>query len=230
MKKQIVSGVVAVLLLLAVSGAARAESGTEVSVGLKTWMNEWNRDVQGGVSAKASSIWMVGPAVEVEFANHLFTEASYMVSASNYKFDVEGVTTEVDRKDIDLAVGYQINHKVGVFLGYRNSAFKEKDTDIKETVFGPLAGVRGAFPVNEKLSLVGKLTYLHTKLKIEEPELVSTDGAPGWIAEAGVKYAFAKHVAGVLGYKYETTKATKADGAEITDTFSGFTLDMTYTF
>jgi len=229
--KRIVSGVAVVLMLVCMSGAARAEEhkaeGTEIVAGVKTWMNTWKREEPGKEGKTSNSIVLAGPAIEAEFHNHVFAEASYMMSMSDYKVEDAGTTAEISRNDLDLAVGYQINHNVGAFLGYRNSAFKEKETGAKETLSGPLLGVRGSVPVNEALSVFGKATYLVTKLKVEDAVSSTTENAPGWIAEVGVKYEFIKHLSGALGYKYETTKTKDTS---ITDTFTGFTLDVMYTF
>lgn len=229
--KRIIGGVAVVLLLLSLSGAARAEEheteGTEIVAGVKTWTNTWKRDIPGTEGFKSNTVMLIGPAIEAEFANHVFIEASYLMSASRYKSDDTTVTEEFSRNDLDLAVGYQFNHNVGAFLGYRISAFKEKETGNKETSSGMLLGVRGSVPVMEALSVVGKVTYLDTKMKVEDAAGSTSEKAPGYVAAIGVKYEFVKHLAGTLGYQYETTKTKDTS---VKDTFTGFTLDVMYTF
>jgi opacity protein-like surface antigen len=228
--KRIVSGIAVVLMLVCMSGAARAEEekaeGTGITAGIKTWMNTWKREMNGE-TIKSNSIVLVGPAVEVEFPQHIFAEASYVVSMSDYKVEDAGVSEEFSRKDLDLAVGYQFNHQVGAFFGYRSSELKEKESGEKETVSGPLLGVRGSVPVNEALSVFGKATYLITKLKAEDAGASTSENAPGFIVEAGVKYEFITHLDGALGYKYETTKTKDTS---VKDTFTGFTLEVAYMF
>lgn len=221
----------AVVLLVVGSGTARAEEakeskeGTEVEVGIKAWMNKMKRDAPTAPESFTSdSTILVGPVVEAKFPNNIFVEASYLFSASNYKADVGGTNVEFDRADIDLAVGYMITHQFGAFAGYRNSALKDKETGDKETSYGPIVGVLGTVPVSEPLSIYGKLTYLFTKLK---SDIDPTQDAPGWIAEIGVKYEFAKEISANLGYQYETTKTKDTD---VKDTFAGFTLGAMYAF
>ncbi len=219
--KRIVSGVAVVVMLLVMGGVVRAEEGaesTEISAGVKTWINSWKNKAPDA-SRTANSI-LIGPAIEAEFSNHIFVEASYMTSVSDYKLSE---TEKLNRNDFDLAAGYMFNHNVGAFAGYRNSAFKEKETGAKETLSGPLVGVRGSVPLNEAFSLFGKATYLNTTMKTD----TDSEASPGWIAEAGVKYAFCKCFSASLGYKYETTKGKDS---HIDDTFSGATLDVMYTF
>ena len=236
--KRFLSVVVAAAVLGCMGSVARAEeegaaegSRPEIVVGLKTWMNKMKREA-AGESITSNNILLVGPAVEVECSKtHMFAEASYMVSASDYKVSVTEfdpalgsdvvVDKKISRRDIDLAVGYQFNHNVGAFVGYRDSELKEEG--MKETSSGALIGVRGSVPVNEELSVFGKASYLFTRTKSD----LGTEDAPGWIAQLGVKYAFTKQIAAALGYQLETTKTKDTD---VKDTFSGATLDVAYTF
>lgn len=226
--KRIISGIAAVLLLVVMSGAARAEEekvgGTVLKAGIETWMNSWKREAPGTESMKSNTILLIGPSVEAEFHERFFVEASYLLSAADYKFTEAGVTTEVDRGDLDLALGANLNPYIGAVIGYRNSAFKEKETGAKESSYGLFYSVRGSAPLNEALSLYGTLTYLSTRFKAEGE---AREDAPGWIAEAGIKYAFTRELAGDLGYKYETTKGKDSS---IKDTFSGVTLGVLYAF
>lgn len=215
------------LLLLTMSGAVRAEEGGGVTVGVKTWYNNWKREAASIGSETSSYVLLIGPAIEKEFPNHLFVEGSYLMAASDYKF-TEGdyIERKFDRSDLELAIGYQFTENIGLFAGYRDSRFKEKTTEVKESMTGPLAGIRASAPLDEALSLYGKLTYLATTFKSSE-EGLGSEKAPGWVAEAGARYAFTREFAGSIGYKYEKTETKES---EIKDTFTGVTLDVMYTF
>ncbi len=225
--KRIVSAVAAALLFLTMSAGVWAEEGksegVEVTAGVKAWMNQWKSKDSAGTTRTSNNIILIGPAVEVEFPINVFVEASYLTSLSDYTVSEAGTDIKFSRNDIDLAVGYLFNHNVGAFVGYRSSEIKEKDLGTKDTLSGSLIGVRGSVSVAEALSIYGKATYQFTTLKTD----VGSEQAPGWIAEAGIKYAFTKEFAGALGYKYETTKGKDS---QVEDTFSGATLDVTYTF
>ncbi len=229
--KRIVSTVLAGVMVAALGGVAMAEEGpaegTEITVGVKSWVNDWKHEVPEEGSTKSDNILLVGPAVEVEFANHFFAEASYLFSTSDYTLDEEGFDANFDRKDLDLAVGYSFCKNFGAFVGYRDSSFEMSNFDAEETSYGPLLGVQGSVAVNEALSVYAKGTYLITRLKAEEDGHSVTEDAPGWIAEVGVKYAFTKHIGADLGYKYEWTEG---DDSDIEDTFQGVTLGVFYTF
>jgi hypothetical protein len=90
----IARGFVAILLLLSMSGTARAEEGARTAAGLKIWMNRWKSEKPDSGSSTSSIGALVGWAAEAEFSNGVFLEASYLVSSSDYKFDQTNVTTE----------------------------------------------------------------------------------------------------------------------------------------
>ncbi len=223
----IARGFVAILLLLSMSGTARAEEGAKTAAGLKIWMNRWKSEQPGSEGRTSGISTLVGWAAEAEFSNDVFVEASYLVSVSDYTFDHADVTTEVERSDVDMAVGYQFIHNVGVFAGYRSSQFSEKITKNKETVHGPLIGVRGSVPLNNALSFFGELTWLPRSTKATFAATDEKETALGWFSRAGVKYVFTREVTGALGYQYETTKGKNT---KVKDTFAGATLDMMYSF
>jgi hypothetical protein len=226
MKKQVLYGIV-VLLLLNTGGVARAaeeKGGVEVTAALKSWVNDWKREIPGTGSKTSDNIVLIGPAVEVEFHNGPVIEASYLMSASDYKFTEAGVTSSVDRQDLDLAIGKWLNHYVGFFLGYRNSSFKDKETKAKDYSYGLFYNLRGSVPLIGKSSLYANLTWLSTRFKAEgQPR----EEAPGWIAEIGGRTPFTEQLSMNLGYKWETTKGKNT---QVKDTFTGMTLDLVYTF
>ncbi len=219
-----IMGVVVVALLLATGSRAAAaeESTVEVKAGIKAWMNQWKRDTPGAESKKSKDSYLVGAFIEgVE--NNVFMEAAYAVSMPDYKISEAGGDTTISRADLDLAVGYELGKYFGIFVGYRNSEFKEKDTSAKETSSGPLAGLRANVPIAASFYLSGQASYLFTRLKTD----AGTESAPGWVGELGLTYDFSKQLAGSIGYKYETTKGKNTS---VKDTFSGLTAGVTYLF
>lgn len=218
---------VAILILLSMAGTASAEEGTRTAAGLKIWMNRWKSEGPGSQSGTSGIGALIGWAAEAEFSNGVFVEASYLVSVSDYSFEHSDVTTDVERNDVDVVAGYQFNRNVGVFTGYRSSQFWEKMTKNKETVHGPLIGVRGSVPLNNALSLFGELTFLPWSTKATFAATNEKETALGWFSKAGVKYVFTSEITGALGYLYETTKG---EDSKVKDTFAGLTLDMMYSF
>ncbi len=209
------------------AGTASAEEGTRTAAGLKIWMNRWKSEGPGSQSGTSGIGALIGWAAEAEFSNGVFVEASYLVSVSDYSFEHSDVTTDVERNDVDVVAGYQFNRNVGVFTGYRSSQFWEKMTKNKETVHGPLIGVRGSVPLNNALSLFGELTCLPWSTKATFAATNEKETALGWFSRAGVNYVFTREITGALGYQYETTKG---EDTKVKDTFAGATLDMMYSF
>jgi opacity protein-like surface antigen len=244
--KRVLVGAMVVLLLVGVSGAVRAEEhgaahseeGVEVEVGLKAWFNKWKQGASVGDGDKSKCARLFGPAMEVKFPDHIFVEASYLRSLNDYRFNGSGGQVKLDRQDMDLAVGYAITPMVSVLAGYKESVFNGKGilnaggfaidmSGLKETVSGPLVGVRGSYALNEKTSILGGLNYLLTRLKEQGAFGGISENSPGWITEMGAQYEFAKQMSAELGYKYETNKWKDS---KTRDTFSGFTLAVKYAF
>jgi hypothetical protein len=217
--KRILIGVAAALLLIAANGAAFAQEGAEVEVGVKFWFNDWTHDVPGLPSTTSDTTTLFGPTIEVKFPNQVFVEGSYLASTSDYSFP-DG--THFDRQDLEVSIGYMVVPEFGVLAGYKNSDFKESLTGEKDTVYGPLIGIIGIAQVDPYLSFYGKFDYLFTKFKATGGGLPAfEEGSPGWIFEFGVKFAFTREFLGTIGYKYETNKG---NDSSVQDSFSGLTL------
>ena len=225
--KHIASGVVALLFLLSASGPAHAQEVVEASTGFKTWINSWKSEQPGPESMKSSTIALVGWAAEVEFSSSVFADASYLMSASDYRFDQGAGTADVKHQNYILAIGYRFKHRVDVFTGFKNSQFWERLAKSKTTVSGPLLGVQGTAPLNDAYSLFVKLTYFPLSTKKTAAEAGEKETARGRSAEAGVRYAFTKRTFGALGYRYETIEGTKT---RVEDTFAGPTIDVMFYF
>ncbi len=214
-------GVVATLLLVAGMGEARAEEGPGVQVGVKMWYNDWSQDRPGFGSITSDYTTLLGPAIEAKFENQVFIEASYLISTADYHFSDQISAADVERQDLDVAVGYLIIPEFGVLLGYKNTTFKERTTGIEDTLYGPGLGVNTNLPLNEDLSFYGRLDFLFTRFEQNDAGVVFREDSPGWMFEFGLKYAFTRSFFGSLGYKYETNEGNDTN---VRDTFSGVTL------
>ncbi len=213
--KRIIIGVAAALLLIAGSGAASAQEGTGVEVGLKMWINDWTVDAPGAPSITSDTTVLLGPAIAVRFPNYVFLEASYLFSTADYDFPDTG--QKVERQDFDAAIGYMIIPGFGVLAGYKNSWFKERDTGSTSTLSGPVIGIIGIAQAAPDLSFYGRLDYLFTTF--DGPTI--REDSPGWMFEFGVKYAFTREFSGSIGFKYQTDEGNDTN---VRDTFSGLTL------
>jgi len=217
MKKSVTGVAVALMLIIAVSGAAYAADGVEFSAGAKIWAHTLKSEI-GNESETSDTAILIGPVVGAKFSNNIFIDASFLTTVTKYKFDAGD---ETSRTDIDLAVGYSFIPNLGVYVGYRNSEFSDGG-DL--TISGPLFGVRGSAPISDAFSVYGNLAYLMFE---NEYEGGSSEDAPGFSIEAGLKYAFMKNLEGGIGYRWDQT-----EGDDYNDklTFSGVTLDLMYKF
>lgn len=216
--KRILLGVISVLLLVAGSGTARAGEDKGVEAGFKMWINDWTHDVPGAGSITSDTTVLFGPALEVKLPNHVFVEASYLFSLSDYTFLSDMIYND-ERQDADVSIGYQIVPEFRVMAGYKKSSFKEKETGIKDTVYGPLIGMIGIAPLSYNAAFYGKLDYLFTRFKQQGGGLDGfEEDSPGWTLELGCKFDFTRVFSGTFGYKYETNTGSNSD---IQDSFSG---------
>ncbi len=223
--KHILMGVIVAMLVLG-SGAARAEAGKGVEAGVRMWINDWTHDVPGVGSITSDSTVLFGPVIKVKFPNHVFVDASYLFSVSDYTFSSDIIYND-DRQDADVAIGYLIVPEFGVMAGYKNTSFKEKETGIKDTVYGPTVGMIGIAPMYYNAAFYGKLDYLFTRFKQQDAFGGFQEDSPGWILEVGFKFDFTREFHGTFGYKYETNTGSNSN---IEDSFSGLIFGGMFVF
>jgi opacity protein-like surface antigen len=221
--KRIIAALTLVLTLG--SGIAFGQDRTDVQAGLKMWLNDWEVDDPVFGTSTSDTVMLIGPALNIMFPNHLFLDASYMFSTSDYKFS--DIDAKVERQDLEASIGYMVVDEFGLVAGYKNSWFKQPDAGAKLSIYGPMLGLLAELPVNEAFSFYGSVNYLFAKTKSEESTGSSTEDSPGWMSEVGLEYAFTLDFTGKLGYKYQTTKGKDLD---IKDSFEGLTLSALFTF
>jgi opacity protein-like surface antigen len=221
--KRILVGVVSALLLIASSGTAGAETGKGVEVGVQMWINDWTHDDPLLGSITSDTTVLLGPAIELKFPNHVFLDASYLFSMSDYTFsDSFGTVFNDERQDANLAIGYMIVPEFGVLAGYKNSWFKEKETGIEDTVYGPLIGMIGIAPMYGNGAFYGRLDYLFTRFKQSGGGIGGfREDSPGWMIELGFRFDFTREFNGRIGYRYETNEGSTSN---VRDSFSGLIL------
>ncbi len=226
MKRILVGGIISVLLLLTGVGSAGAQEKTEVSAGVKMWINDWTHDVPGFASTTSDSTVLIGPEIQVKFPNYIYLDVSYLVATADYDFPDTG--QQFDRQDLDAVLGYFVVPGFGLETGYKQSWFSERGTGVDSSVYGPLLGIRGIAQLDPYLSFYGRLDYMFTRYKETGGGLPAfVEDSPGWVLEFGVKYAFTNQFAGSIGYKYETNEGRNSN---ISDSFSGLTLSGLVTF
>jgi hypothetical protein len=237
--KRVFIGAVIALLLAAGGGPAYAAEDKWIEAGFKMWVNDWTHEVPShmengvfipGGSTTSDLTVLFGPAVEVKFPNRVFVDASYLFSLSDYTFSGDQTFNQTfndSRQDVDVAIGYMIIPEFGVLAGYKSSFFKEKETGIKDTVYGPLIGMVATAPVSYSASVYGKLNYLFTRFKQTGSTSDFQEDSPGWIFEAGFKFEFTRVFSGTFGYKYETNTGNDSN---VQDSFSGLIFSGMFAF
>jgi hypothetical protein len=224
--------VILTALMVLTSGFAFAKDDVKVEAGVKMWNNKWKSEdpdpVNGGTLTFDAAL-LVGPAISVTLPSNLFFEASYLFSVTDYEKTEGTAKIEVERDDLDIAVGYMFIPEFGVFAGYRSTSMDWKVTDPLFSdsgsidISGPVIGLRGNYSFNDMFGIYASAAYLMT----EYEEDGFTEDEPGTSFELGVKAMFSKQLSGTLGYKMESFEGDKS---KVEDTFSGVTLGVMYAF
>jgi opacity protein-like surface antigen len=228
MKKRII-GIVVVLLAVCIGvSAANENQGAQVEAGVKGRYDRLKLNDPETTNRFDATV-LLGPAVKVKLPSGIFFDASYLLTLADYEHSLLITTVKADRKDLELAVGYQIVPQLAAYIGYKN-AKSEISTifgNAEFKLYGGLLGLRADLPVSEMVSVYANAAYLRTRFKATEEGTSETEKAPGYDAELGVKMQFRKNVSGSVGYRMETTEGKVS---KIEETFTGITFGALYAF
>jgi len=225
--KRFLIGIATTLLLVGASAAGQAQESSGVQVGIDMWLNQWTQDRPGFASTTSDFVMLLGPTIEVTLPSQVFVKGSYLVSTSDYTFSDVVPPFNVERQDVNAALGYWIVPGFGILAGYRDTTLNDTSSGVKDTLYGPLIGIVGDAYVDDQLSFYGRLDYLFTKFEEKDALGTFSENSPGWMVAFGVKYAFTRSFTGSFGYRYETNQG---DISGINDSFSGVTFSGLFTF
>ena len=224
--------VLAALMVLG-SSVAFAKDDVKVEAGIKMWNNEWESKDPIDGTMKFDAALLIGPAVVVTLPSNVFFEASYLMSVVDYETKEGTAKIEVERADMDIAVGYMFIPEFGLFAGYRSSSLDVTFSDVGGSgtatldLSGPVIGLRGNYSFSDMFGVYASAAYLMTESEWKDDTGTLKEDAPGTQFELGVKATFSKQLSGTLGYKVESFEGDKS---KVEDTFSGVTLGVMYAF
>jgi hypothetical protein len=225
----------------AVKNDQQQKKATKTTVSLKTWYNTWEKTVGTAPnewSATSNAVFMVGPAVNVEFANNVFLGGSLLFATSDFELTQSDIMMKFsNRKDLDLMAGYMFTPRFGAFLGYR---YITADTTLESPIGtlvsksdsewkGPRVGILGNIPINKTIALYGSLSYMSLKATSTSSAGSGSYNTDGGSIEIGASFAVSPQSSINVGYKYEEFSGD-IDGVYNADKFSGFTAGFNYTF
>jgi len=224
------TGTIALLLALSAGNAECADEETSTRMqgngGTKLWVNTWKNKQPDSGTVKSNNATLIGWEVDAVFSNRMFVELGYLQSASYYTLET-ATPRDIARSDFDFAVGYQVRHAVGAFVGFRSSQFWDYASKDKETVSGPLVGLRGKLRLYDRFSFYYKMVYLPFSDRETFTTTEMSEKARGWFVASGIRYGISKRFTGALGYKYGTSMGANT---KVRDSFGGATLDVLYSF
>lgn len=157
------------------------------------------------------------PTIGVRYGKLLASVTYFMPTSYNGK---GGLEKDVERREIDLNIGYYILPSLVVSLGYKDAKVDRiLDTvDSEQKIKGILLGLSGSAPLSERWSLYGNFAYGLGRQKSEFSDATgeSKYSARYAIGELGLSYrimdgnsgAFIKSLSGSIGYRAQsyTTK------------------------
>jgi hypothetical protein len=237
MKKLLV--VLVGVFLFAVATTAFAE--VKATVGVKAWANKW--DWKNEFTDGTSHTWdngnsiMVGPNLNLRFGDHFFVGASYLKSTKDYESGDWPGNMSFERTDLDLTMGVMFSRYFGFFAGYKTIEAPATFTSLggvtsdngKWTLKGPGLGLVASIPLGSSAALYGNFAVMKMKSEWAEMFASSVDETGGSI-ELGAAVAFTPSFSGTLGYKLQSFTGDYSSGVTHTDTFTGLTMGLNYTF
>lgn len=245
--------IVVVLLAALAAATTAAASDTRISVGLKVWNNTWKETVRPKAGSAESfdngMALMAGPSLSVQSPKDWFAGITYLAALGDYEspdWFASGDKMKFERTDLDLVAGFLLldpvnDLKFGFFAVYKeieapasytNQAAGLNDIDAGTwKLKGPGIGLRMEKHLDESAVLYGNAAYLFLEQEFAFASGgVSRFDTDGWALEVGVTNAFTKAISADLGIKYQRFKGERGNGDTLTDSFSGLTAGITYSF
>lgn len=153
------------------------------------------------------------PTVGLRYKKVLASLTYFMPTSYNGK---GGLESDVERREIDLNLGYYVLPSLVVSLGYKEAKVDRLLDDVasKQNIKGILLGVSGSAPLSERWSLYGNFAYGLGRQKSEFADAAGETkySARYAIGEVGLSYrimdgspgALVKAISGSLGYRAQS--------------------------
>ena len=251
MKKTIPVGIVLIAMLAAAT--AVCASDTTVSLGIKMWANTWKETArqEGGVTRNFDngSALMTGPSISARFSNNWFAGITYLTALGDYESSgwfATGDKMMFERTDLDLLAGYLLHDPLndlnfGLFAAYKtidapafytNGAAGLNNAEVGTwKLRGPGLGVLLEKPLDGATALSASVAYLFLEQEFAfSSGSVSRFDTRGWDLEFSAAHAFTKAISATVGIRFQRFKGDTENGDAITDSFSGLTAGIAYTF
>jgi len=230
-----------------------AAADNEVSLGVQLWSSTWKETVatQGGVSQKFNNgtELMAGPTLRARFLKDWFASITYMKSSGDYESSswyASGDTMKFERTDTDVVAGYLVRDPhndlaIGFYGAYKTieapAFYTNQYAGLADFAIGtwkltgPGVGLRMDKRLDETTSLCGNLAYYF----LEQEFAFSSGGASrhdssGWDLEITVAHFFTTALSANIGIRYQRFKGERDNGDDVTNSFSGLTGGIAYTF
>jgi len=195
------------------------------NLGLRTWCNWWEIEVDGGVSTTSDPTFLLGPNCTISYKN-FFWILSYMTTVSNYQFPA----STWSRHDLDAIFGYMVHPRLSVAGGWKYIRGNQSIGN-SHTASGVSLGLSFNYPLPieaVELTFYSNAFFLPMKGEFKDKNNPNSPDYDiiGFSAEAGFAYSPFNKFFINLGYKYQYLNWKDLGN----DILSGITLGVTYEF
>lgn len=253
MKKTVL--LVFIILLLPLTSVFAEEEKTHITIGIKTWVNEWDNRFEVYPYNAGNWEWTpkadtvaVGPVINIQSGKY-FMGGSFLITTDDYNWDYTYRESETQQRntrgtysrwDADLSLGYYFHQRVGGFIGYKYASwegtFRDRYLDNRGNVISTidftrtykLYGPLAGITANYPIGRTGLTPFTtlgYYFLSSTRSDYLDRYNIYGPSVELGIAYAFRK-ITITAGYKYQNFYYDGGGEERIQGTFFG----ANYTF
>jgi len=224
----------------------------DITVGANTWYSWWEMEPKDSPDKfEYDPAFLYGPAFAVKFNDDFSLNTVFLYGKYNcdYKvyFETAGwqtIPADVIRYDSDTSLSYRLSNYLKLFLGFKYTGYKFNseaepalympEITVKNTIYGPAAGISGVFPLFDNFFLLANGSVLYLRGKSDNSAKGSSDvKCPGYNTSASLAYYIspASVTISIGGrYQYLDWNAVDNNGTDAAHKFYGITAAATYTF
>lgn len=243
-----------VLFLAAVTvlTAAAPSRAADITIGANTWYSWWDMDPKDSPDKfEYDPAFLYGPALAVKFTDNYTLNMVFLYGEfdGDYKVYFTGpgwqtIPSKTKRYDSDTSLSYRLNDYFKLFAGVKVTgytfetdavpAYSMPAVTVKNTVYGPAAGVSGVFPIANSFFMLANGSVMYLFGESDNSVTGKSDvKCPGFNASASLAYYIpSASVTLSFGGRYQYLKwdAVDNNGTDANHQFYGITAAANYSF
>lgn len=206
-------------------------SAADLSAGITTWYTAWDFEMNSDADVKYDPGFMYGPMLSIGVTPDI--NLSFVFLYGRFLQTADGVESDINRYDSDLALNYRIGSNFKIFAGVKYIRFTFEPDGTHQAV-GPGVGLSSVFPIEGNFFILGNISGLY---------LAGNEKFPGYYDDKTREYGVNASLSAAyyipsasttltLGGRFQLVKIMYEDREDINNTnrFYGVTLSAVYTF